>query len=653
MQRLLAAVAAFSLVTLANAQDKIPIENFFKLPEYADMDLSPDGASIAAFSPLKGRQNLVVIDVKTRKAKPITGLEDRDVVGVSWISNKRMLYTTGRLGERDREQRGGGLFAVDVDGSNHRLISEGTDEAASGSGLRVTARPLAIVRTLPGDSDDIIAQEIIFPPRQPAQSGPLYRVDTRTGRKTDISLGKPATGGVSESWVVDEKGVPRAFIARNLDEGTQIYYRAGADAPWKKLDEFNENSPNTWRPSAVAEDGKTLYVFSRKGRDTSALYRYDPETATMGEMVAQHPKVDLSGLVRDKDGIRGVSYRDGQTSVAWFDEDLAKIQSVADKAFPDNRNVLRWTRDHNLVLIRSYSDVAPSSFYLFDRKAGKMEWLADSRPWIDPKKMSPMKPVWYNARDGLEIPAYLTIPKGTSGKSLPLVVVVHGGPWVFGDTWSFDQEAQFLASRGYAVLQPNYRGTLGYGWKHFRSSYYQWGLAMQDDVTDGVNWLVKEGIADPNRVCIYGGSYGGYAAMMGVAKDPDLYKCAVNYVGVTDLPLHLTASWTDFFASEATGVVLKRRIGDVSKDMQRLEATSPTYLASRIKAPVLMAYGGADVRVIPENGTRMRAALEKVGQKPQWIIIDDEGHGYRKLENQVMFYGEMEKFFERNIGAGK
>ena len=650
MQRAIA-IAATALLFAAPtyAADELPpIESFFKLSQYASMRLSPDGQHIAALSPIKDKQGLVIIDVKNRKATPIAARTDRDIVSVEWISDKRLLYTTGRLGERDVQQRGGGIFAIDLDGAAPRLISEGIDEQ-KGAGMRATIRPLEIIRTLPGEADDVIAQEIVIGGGAQV-SGPLYRLDTRTGRKTDISIGKPDAGPF-ETWRVDRNGTARAFIVTSQDERTRVYYRTGADAPWKKLDEFKMTSAAAWSPVGLAEDGRTLYVSSRKDGDKSAILRYDPETKTLGDVVAQHPQVDLQNLFGDKEGVRGVRYNADKPGTAWFDSNLASAQTTVDNTLPGYVNVLSWSRDRNLMLIDSHSDMSPGSFYLFDRSTNKIEWLADRRPWIDSKKMSPMQPVRYKARDGLEIPAYLTIPRGSSGKALPMVVMVHGGPWVDGDSWGWNPEVQFLASRGYAVLQPNYRGTTHYGWKHFASSFKQWGLAMQDDVTDGVSWAVAQGVADPNRVCIYGGSYGGYAAMMGVAKTPEVFKCAINYVGVTDLPLHLTASWTDFFNSEITQNILKSRLGDIDREADRLKATSPTELAGRIKAPVLMAYGGADVRVIPEHGTRMRAALERAGNKPEWMIVDDEGHGYRKLENQVMFYGAMEKFLEKNIGS--
>jgi dipeptidyl aminopeptidase/acylaminoacyl peptidase len=293
--------------------------------------------------------------------------------------------------------------------------------------------------------------------------------------------------------------------------------------------------------------------------------------------------------------------------------------------------------------------VSPGSFYLLDAKSRKLEWLADVEPWIDPKSMSPMKAVRYKARDGLEIPAYLTIPRGSGGKSLPMVVMVHGGPWVEGDMWGYNPEVQFLASRGYAVLQPNFRGTLRYGWKHYSASFGQWGLAMQDDIEDGTRWAIGQGLADPKRVAIYGASYGGYATLMGLARTPDLYRCGIDYVGVTDLPLLLTATWSDFAYSDYLQYLAPRLIGDVDKDAKRLRDTSPVNLASRIKVPVLMAYGASDVRVPIEHGERMKSALERAGVKYEWMVMTGEGHGFQQLENQKAFYGAMEKFLSVNM----
>ncbi len=641
---------AFTLALLVAAGTAVAqpptVELLFQPARYAAMRISPDGTSLAALSPVAGRQNLVVLDTKTRKPVPVTGFDSRDIVEMHWVSSKRLLVRTGTLGTQAWDAKGGALYAIDRDGADGRMISEGgTDEQASSS-VRLVGRYLVLVRTLPGETDDVIAQEYVNAAGG-GKAGDLFRVNTRTGRRTSLGFGKPDSGE-GESWVVDNNGVPR--VMRAFDRGrVRTHYRASPGAAWQKLDDYSQTSPG-WTPLAVTDDDKALIVADQRTRDKAALVRYDPAEKRFGEVMAAHPQVDLGDLRFDEGRVVGVLFDADRGGAAWFDEALARIQRSVDAALPDTVNRLSWSRDRSLVLVGSYSDVSPGSFYLLDTKSGTLEWLVDRAPWIKPKEMARMQPVRYPARDGLEIPAYLTLPPTGSGKNLPLVVVVHGGPWVDGDTWGFDPEAQFLATRGYAVLQPNFRGTTRYGWKHFASSFGQWGLSMQDDVTDGVKWAVAQGIADPKRVCIYGGSYGGYAAMMGLAKDPDLYKCGINYVGVTDVSLFLTATWADYAQSDFIKYAVKEMVGDASKDAERLKAISPVEQAARIKAPVLMAYGAVDFRVPLEHGTRMRSALERAGAKPIWILAEGEGHGFRDMKNQKLFYEAMEKFLAEHLG---
>ena len=647
MRNILAVVTLGVAMSAAADDDKPAIESLFKLPQFAEMRISPDGENIAALSPVMGRQNLVILSGDRKRAIPVTSMDNKDIVNFRWLSSKRLLVTTGTLNERVDDARGGGLYAVDVDGSAGRLLGEGSDEQMTG-GMRAVFKPIEVVRTFP-ESDDFIAQEYIFAAEQSVKPGALFRVDSRSGRRTVISQGKPEAAD-NEGWVVDNRGVARVFVATSKGM-SRIYYRTGPDAPWRKIDEYSIFKGDHWVPLMIGEDDKTLYVTSWKGRDKGAIVRYDPETGKFGDVLAAHPQVDLNDLVISQGRVLGVRYEADRGGTAWFDETLASVQAAVDKTFPASVNLISASRDRTRFVITTISDVSPGSFYFFDRKAGKLEWMADRMPWIDPKKMSPVRPVRYTARDGLEIPAYLTVPKDSSGKGLPMVVMVHGGPWVEGDLWYFNPEVQFLASRGYAVLQPNFRGTTRFGWKHFSSSFRQWGLTMQDDITDGVRWAIAQGVADPKRICIYGASYGGYATMMGLAKDPDLYRCGVNYVGVTDLDLFMTATWSDFAYSPFLNYEMKEMVGDLTKQKDQLAKTSPVLLASQIKVPVLMAYGAADIRVVPEHGTRMRSALERAGVKHQWIMAEGEGHGFRDMKNQVMFYGAMEKFLERNIGS--
>jgi dipeptidyl aminopeptidase/acylaminoacyl peptidase len=638
MRRRFALACLLLLAGAARAAGLPPVEDFFRLPRYAAMQISPDGKHIAALSPVKGRQNLVVLDVPPKDAHAVTALDETDVLWFEWLNSKRLVFGTGTLATSDFAFRGGELFAVDLDGGQPQDLGGLKGGEVIGKGLR-------FVRFLPGESDDIIAQEMTFD-RLGRQMGALVRVDSRTGRRTNIGLGQPDSGE-DESWLVDNAGIARALTVSGKGR-TRIWYRASADAPWRKLDDFANNEPG-WAPVAIAGDGKTLLASTYRKGDKAEIVRYDPATATFGEVVAAHPQVDLRRVIEDEGKPVGVAFDADRRGFAWFDPALARLQATADKAFPGAVNSLSWSRDRSLAVINSYSDVWPGTFYLFDAKQARISFLADRAPWVKPKEMSPMKPVRYAARDGMEIPAYLTLPRGRGEKDLPLVVFVHGGPWVDGDDWRYDPDVQFLASRGYAVLQPNYRGTTRYGWKHYHASFGQWGLAMQDDVTDGVKWAIAQGIADPKRVCIYGASYGGYAAMMGIAKDPDLYRCGIDYVGVTDLPLFLTMTWADYAGSDFVDYDAKTMVGDPDRDAKRLRETSPVDLAARIKVPVLMAYGGADVRVPVEHGLRMKAALDRAGVKYRWMVMEGEGHGFRDPAHQQAFYDAVEKFLAENL----
>ena len=634
-------VALFLCAFAAVAADPPSIETFFKLPQYSAMRFSPNGQWIAALAPVNGSQNLVLFDLDSKKATAVTAMEGADVVWFAWLGNDRLMLQTGQRGKRadDIQRASGQLWAVNRDGGNPVRLNETNDTAAT------EGHTLFVVRTLPGDTTDFIGQEYAFD-KNGSYPGRLVRVDSRTGRRTPIALPKPAAGE-RESWVVDWHGVARALTVGSKGT-TQVYYRAGADAPWQKLDQFPWLSPS-WEPLAVGDDDKTLVVTAYNGQDKAAIMQYDPQKKAFGEVLARHPQIDLENLLFDEGHVVGVNYQADRGGTAMFREDLARVQDGVDRTFPNAVNRLGWTRDHTKFIVFSYSDVSPGTFYYFDTKSRKLQWLADVSPWIDPKAMSPMKAVRYKARDGLEIPAFLTVPKDSDGRKLPLVMVIHGGPYIDGDLWAYDPEIQFLASRGYAVLQPNYRGTTHYGWKHWSGGFKTWGLAMEEDIEDGVHWAVDQGIADPKRVAIYGASYGGYATMMGLAKTPDLYRCGINYVGVTDLPLLMTATWSDTSRGEYQEYLAPLEIGDLDKDAKRLRETSPVNLASRIKVPVLMAYGAADVRVVLDHGTRMKSALDSAGVKNQWILMEGEGHGFRDLENQKAFYSAVEKFLAENM----
>jgi dipeptidyl aminopeptidase/acylaminoacyl peptidase len=399
-----------------------------------------------------------------------------------------------------------------------------------------------------------------------------------------------------------------------------------------------------------------MYVITRKGRDTRALYRYDLEkNAVDAEPLISVKGYDFNGrFITSRSGrkLLGVHYDAEAMGTIWFDDGMKKIQKAVDAALPSTINVISVARGGNTekVVVRSFSDVQPSVWYIYDSVKNKFVKLGATHPDIDPKQMASEEMVHYTARDGLEIPAYVTLPQG-NGKNLPLVVLVHGGPNVRGASWGWDSEAQFLASRGYAVLQPEFRGSTGFGEKHFKAGWKQWGLAMQDDLADGAKWAIDKGIADPKRICIAGASYGGYATLMGLAKNPELFRCGVEWVGVTDINLMFKSDWRNDASAESQKYGMPVMIGDPDKDAQQLKDTSPVNLASKITQPLLMAYGTRDYRVPIMHGKDFRDAVRPYNKNVEWIEYTEEGHGWFLLKNRVDFWNRVEKFLDANIGA--
>jgi dipeptidyl aminopeptidase/acylaminoacyl peptidase len=368
----------------------------------------------------------------------------------------------------------------------------------------------------------------------------------------------------------------------------------------------------------------------------------------MGELVFGDDTYDVENVVwsTSRKRIVAVAYEAEKPRVVYFDEVLAARQRIIDESLPHTVNTqIEATEDGAKVVIFARSDREPGVYYFFDAVKKKIEEIAVVRPAIDPQQMAEVKPIVYRARDGATIHGYLTLPAGREPKKLPLLIHPHGGPFGIRDHWGFDSEVQFLANRGYAVLQPNYRGSGGYGTAFERLGYRQWGRAMQDDLTDAVQWAVAEGVADPARVGIIGASYGGYAVMAGLAFTPEVYRVGVNYVGVTDLTLlarqRREIEWLKLWS--------QTRLGDAFDDAEELKARSPVFHADKIQAPVLMAYGRSDPRVTREHGDDMKAALAKHGKTFEFLIESGEGHGFRKEEKSIAFYAHVAEFLKEQL----
>lgn len=649
------------MAVAALAQKKpsdIKVEDFFKREHYRDMRLSPDGKLLAASAPLKGRDNLVIIDLAKKSRTVITDFTNFDVGNFYWVNNKRLCLQVADGQDVSGEFNYRGTYCIDADGDNIRNYTKlGVANPDSSLGGYRLIRPRGLVHN---DSGEMLAEMTL----RSRDSFDIYRFNTLTGRYTLLTEDSP---GDVERWVLDRKDVPRVAVSEptcrtaGCKRIRTIWYRDGEGAKWEKLFESEMLGNMALKeggigPIAFDYDNTTLFVASRKDGDRAAIYAYDTKARKIGEKVFAHPLIDLGGGLIFSDTqkkLMGISYDADIPTTTWVDPKLAGLQKSIDAALPKTINeIVLPSETDDVALMFAYSDRDPGTYYLIDRTKPKVEFIAKTREWIDPELMAERRFIKYKARDGLEIPAWVTIPKG-GGKNLPLIVNIHGGPWVrgySGVSWGRWPEAQFFASRGYVVLEPEPRGSLGYGLKHYRSSFKQWGQAMQDDITDGALHLVSEGLVDKNRMCLHGGSYGGYATAMGLAKDPDLWKCGTPFVAVTDLFLFQNVPYSDislasyFFQNE-----FKKLVGDSSDDKEMFTKYSPALLADRVKAPVLITMGSSDMRVPQVHGDSYVSALRSAGKKVEYVVYNGEGHGYNKDENVADFYKRLEKFFAENL----
>lgn len=635
----------------------IPVEAFFKRAQYSEMLLSPNAERLAALTPFKNRNNLVVIDLGNRTRNVITAFETLDVADFYWVNSERLCLRVADGQEVSGRQNYRGTYCVDQDGKDLRDFTKlGVRNPALGGYSNIRALALAN----DGSPDLFVAM-----PERTRDSLDVYRFNTKTGRSQILSFDSP---GYVARWVLDRNNVARVAVSeperknKSSPVYRQVWYRDSAEAKWEKIFE-SEMIGDAWTlgdsvsPIAFDYDNTTLYVSSNAGRDKAAIYRYDTKTRKMGELVFEHPLIDVAGgliFSRPQKKLMGIRYDADKPAVKWFDPELDRLQKSLDQTFPKTYNEITLPSDsEKRALIFAHSDVDPGMYHLLDRTKPSLESLVKTREWIDPALMAERKFIVYKARDGMEIPAWVTIPRGSSGKNLPLIVNVHGGPWArvySAISWGRWPEAQFFASRGYVVLEPEPRGSTGWGRKHFTSSFKQWGQTMQDDINDGALQLVKDGLVDRNRMCIHGGSYGGYAAAMGVTRDPDFWKCGSPFVAVTDLFLFQKVAYSDIAQnSDFFETDFKKMVGDSSADREMFTKYSPAKQAANVKVPVLITMGGDDVRVPLVHGEAFRNALQDAGKKVEFVVYSGEGHGYNKDSNVTDFYRRLEKFFAANL----
>lgn len=624
-------------------------EVFFQNPAVSEVRLSPDGEFLGMLVTLKsGRVQLATVEIATGQSKVVAGLIDTDIRRFHWVNSKRLVFDTlDRESARGESKMAPGLFAVNRDGSEASVLIRRSPESRD-----VWALPWNHVfhsvkhgKSEP-ESDDIFVNGVRFNDARELEYLTLIKLNSMTG-KFEL-FPRP---GRTRGWLIDNNGQPRIAIA--YDKGkSSIHYKDPTTGDWRVIVEFEPMDPEAFSPLDFGPDG-TLYVTASLGRDKSAIYSYDFVNNRINrEPVFSLKNYDVSGgIVSSATSILGVHYTAASPNTYWFDTKLQSIQKTVDGLLPGLVNRLGPTESGDLkrLVVISASDTSPAQFYLFDSETQKLTLVGRSQPGIAADQMASTEMVRYVARDGLEIPAYLTLPKDSTGRKLPMLVLVHGGPFIRGSDWLWNGQVQFLASRGYAVLEPAFRGSTGFGEKHFRAGFKQWGLAMQDDIADGAKWAIAQGYADAERICIAGSSYGGYATLMGLVNDPKLFRCGVSWAGVTDIDLMYKWDWSDL-PEEYKNYGMPKLIGDPEKDAAQLKATSPILQAARITRPLLLAYGKADRRVPMIHGTKFYEAVKVSNPDVQWVEYAEEGHGWWLVKTRVDFWNRVERFLDQHIG---
>lgn len=649
----------------AQAPTPVPIPAFFSTPKMSNPVLSPDGKRLAVLvgNDTTGHNDLVVLELGASiKGALVARYDDADVRNVRWVNDERLVYTLSNSQESWDFNPCPGLWAVNHDGSQMRRLVKNDCLIRLVTGAQSVAQSRELLpnhylgRVLrDGSADVVIVRENYDPQWREVLNTTALRLNTVTGLAKPVT--EPGFPADPRRWIVDPAGKPRLIFNRDGGQ-TQIHWRPTDEGPWQHIASYDsyQGGPQGFQPVTIGPDGE---IYARAIRNdaarTTALFRFDPTTRKL----ESQPLFGVTGF--DFDGwpifdhkqrkLIGVGYTGDATGVVWLDEQMKKVQARIDQLVPGHINLLqvpecgcsRW------IIVHSYSDRQPGLFLLYDREADRLERIGNALPDIDPRRMAERDFVRFNARDGLSIPVHVTKPKGHG--PWPTVVLVHSGPWSRGGSWQWTARSQFLASRGYLVIEPEYRGSEGYGDLHERAGWKQWGLKMQDDVADATRWAIERKLADPQRICIAGGGYGGYSTLMGLIRDSELYRCGVAWQAITDIGLMYELEWTSSLPSHWKAYGMPALVGDRVKDAEQFDATSPLKQAHRIKQPLLLAFGSADRRVPIEHGTRFRDAVKKTNEQVEWVEYANEGHGLYKPENRYDFYSRMEKFLATHLQA--
>jgi dipeptidyl aminopeptidase/acylaminoacyl peptidase len=603
---------------------QIPLEDFFKNPEKSSYQISPDGSFYSFMAPYKNRMNIFIQKIGDSSATQLTFEEARDIAGYFWPNDEQIVFLKDEGGDENFH-----LFGVNIDGSNPISFTDF-------DGVRAQ-----IIDDLPDQKDFVVIglnkrNKQVFDP---------YRLNLKTG-ETSMLAENP---GNIQGWMFDHDGKLRIATAIVDGVNQSILYRENEEDEFKTI--ITTNFKEGFNPQFFTFDNKNIIGSSNLGRDKSVIVEFNPITAKEVRVLYANDDYDVNGVgySRKRKVITAAYFESWKSERHYFDSTSKAIfEKIQNQLSGYEIGITAINKEENIIILRTYSDKSLGSYYIYNSDDDKMEKIVEVSPWIDENEMSKQLPIDYQSRDGLKINGYLTLPKGynmENAKNLPVVINPHGGPWA-RDSWGFNPEIQFLANRGYAVLQMNFRGSTGYGRKFFEASFKKWGREMQDDITDGTQWLIDKGIADSTRIAIYGGSYGGYATLMGLVKEPQMYAAGVDYVGVSNM---FTFMKTIPPYWEPMLEMMYEMVGDVEKDSAMLREVSPVFHVDKIKTPLFIAQGKNDPRVNVDESDQMVKAMKDKGIKVEYLVKNNEGHGFRNEENKFDFYRAMEKFLKTQL----
>jgi dipeptidyl aminopeptidase/acylaminoacyl peptidase len=641
MKRYLIGGLLAALCSSVHAQDAAPaanpvIENLIRPSQFLDVRISPTGEYLAAtVMATEDTGSLVVLRMSDMKMTGNFKLAGRSFVGgFEWASDERLVFTVAKSdGAKTNPGLTGEIYAMNWDGKRQELLIGPRKDGRAG-----------FIEDMLEANDKFILVSVYDSGNREGTYPTLERMNISTGARTVVARAPI----LNASFLADHDGKARFAWGDTIDLKQRVFYRAAAGGEWEVVND-EAASNQRWTPLAFSKDGARVYLQASQPTGPDAIESMDIATRERTR-VARDDNVDPMGLLFAFDRIEpiGVAYMDGLPRTEYFDieqPDIAVRRSLEASFKGQWLSINSATRDQRKLVLRVRSDRNPGEFFLFDRDERKATYLLSTREWIEPDKMAPMKPISYTARDGLVIHGYLTLPPGSDGKKLPLVINPHGGPIGPFDAWGFNADVQILAQHGYAVLQVNFRGSGNYGDAFTRAGYRQWGGGMIDDMSDGVDWAIAQGIADPARVCIYGASYGGYAAAMSLVREPQRYQCGVGYVGVYDMPMMYTRG--DIPDRDAGKNFLAETLGS---GQDGLKAISPVHQVAKIEDPIFIIVGNDDFRAHPDHSRALRRALADAGKPHEWMERDFEGHGYFKVENNRALYTQMLAFLDRYIG---